>query len=253
VTRIGGVYAIRNVQNGKRYIGSSGNLDTRRRQHFAALRRGVSSSSILQNAFRKYGEQAFVFDVIEVCSDTELLRREQFYIDSLKPAYNVGKFANEKTRLGLKSSPEHVAMMSAALKGRASPMKGKKFTAEHRRKISEHHLAGNSGGRSGFKHTAEAKAKISAARKLSPSRPCSAAARLKRAETMRRWHASQTPEQKAQRASKMSEAQRGPLRRTQCAVCLSEIEYRSNGKRWIPKSCSSACLAEYRCRLLAAT
>jgi len=130
------IYAIRNSVNGKRYIGSTGNFINRKKKHLADLRRGQHHSCVLQSAFDKYGESSFVFERLEIISNSaDLLIREQTYLDD-KPEYNVSYIAKEKTRLGMKSTPEHRANMSAALKGRVSPNKGKKLTEEHKKKIS---------------------------------------------------------------------------------------------------------------------
>lgn len=128
------VYRIRNLLNGKKYVGSTMNCATRMYFHINRLRKGTNSSLKLQKTFTKYGEDAFVFEIIEHCTANNLLEREQHYLDQ-RPEYNISFTAGPKTRYGLKSSPEHRARMSQALKGRVSPMKGKKFTAEHKRKI----------------------------------------------------------------------------------------------------------------------
>jgi group I intron endonuclease len=90
----------------------------------------------LQNAFTKHGEDNFVFEIIEHCTEENLIEREQHYLDQ-RPEYNISFIAGPKTRYGLKSTPEHLANMSKALKGRISPMKGKKFTVEHKQRLSE--------------------------------------------------------------------------------------------------------------------
>ena len=38
----------------------------------------------------EYGIKNFDFDIIEECSEKDLLKKEQYYIDSLHPRYNVG-------------------------------------------------------------------------------------------------------------------------------------------------------------------
>jgi group I intron endonuclease len=133
--RISAVYRIRNLVNGKVYVGSTNDWHLRVKQHLSTLRRGVHSSGILQRAYAKYGEAAFVFEIVEIVEPCNLLEREQHYLDQ-RPAYNISLVAGH-TRLGLKSSPEHCARMSSSLKGRISPMKGKTFSEEHKKKISE--------------------------------------------------------------------------------------------------------------------
>lgn len=87
-----GVYKIKCKENGKCYVGSSKRLHNRELEHFNALRNQKHHSKILQNAFNKYGEEQFVFEVIEYC-EKDLEAREQYYIDTENSDYNVLKFA----------------------------------------------------------------------------------------------------------------------------------------------------------------
>lgn len=63
--KIAGIYCITNIQNNKKYVGYSMNIKRRWQQHKDALKRGVSHSIHLQNAWKKYGEEYFVFSIIE--------------------------------------------------------------------------------------------------------------------------------------------------------------------------------------------
>ena len=78
-----GIYKITNKINGKLYIGSSKDLDKRREQHKRAYR-----DTIIHTAIRKYGVENFQFEVLEYCKEQNLIEREQFYYDKLKPQYN---------------------------------------------------------------------------------------------------------------------------------------------------------------------
>jgi group I intron endonuclease len=84
-----GVYAIYNHITGLVYVGSSVDIGNRKSQHLDALRRGNHHNPYLQRSFTKYGVAAFSFKVLELCQPEELLCREQAYIDSLQPVYNV--------------------------------------------------------------------------------------------------------------------------------------------------------------------
>jgi len=83
-----GVYQIQCVVSGKRYIGSSKRIAKRWYEHRRALRAGVHTSPRLQRAWHKHGEQNFVFSVLEECLALDLLVREQFHIDVVRPDYN---------------------------------------------------------------------------------------------------------------------------------------------------------------------
>ena len=67
--KISGVYMILNRINGKKYIGSSEDVYIRwERGHLWLLRRGEHTQHI-QSAYCKYGEESFVFMVIELVYD----------------------------------------------------------------------------------------------------------------------------------------------------------------------------------------
>lgn len=83
-----GIYRIKNSINSKIYIGSTKNIEARWAKHKALLRHNKHQNAHLQNAWNKYGENAFIFEVIEECKIEDLINREQFFIDSLNPEYN---------------------------------------------------------------------------------------------------------------------------------------------------------------------
>lgn len=90
-----GIYCIRNIVNNKRYIGSTYlSFGDRRDVHFAMLRNGKHHSKLLQDDYNKYGENNFLFEIIEeVYSDIsdDYYNREKFYIekfDSFNSGYN---------------------------------------------------------------------------------------------------------------------------------------------------------------------
>jgi len=82
-----GVYRVNNLVTKESYIGSSQTLVQRMNQHFNSNHKGASNKN-LQNAMREYGVQWFSFEILEHCIKENLLEREQFWIDLLKPEYN---------------------------------------------------------------------------------------------------------------------------------------------------------------------
>ncbi len=89
-----GIYQIRNLQNGKFYIGSTTRLFSQRKsEHWRDLRKNKHCTQHLQRAWNKYGEDAFIFEVIEICQPELCEEREQYYLDILHPQYNGSKFA----------------------------------------------------------------------------------------------------------------------------------------------------------------
>lgn len=80
-----GVYKITCIPTGKFYIGSAVCMRTRWNDHRRHLRRGTHHSRHLQHAWRKYGEIAFRFEVVEEVVTDRLRVREQHYLDELRP------------------------------------------------------------------------------------------------------------------------------------------------------------------------
>lgn len=88
--RICGVYKIVNKITGDFYIGSSSDIKARWHCHKNSNNYKRYPNSKLYNAMFKYGVKNFEFTLIEECSREDLLSREQYYIDTLKPDYNSG-------------------------------------------------------------------------------------------------------------------------------------------------------------------
>ena len=86
-----GVYKIINLINGKIYIGSSKSLRNRLWEHRAKLRHNKHHNDHLQNAWNKYREDNFDYCILETCSEEQQYDREQFYINSFHPEYNIAE------------------------------------------------------------------------------------------------------------------------------------------------------------------
>lgn len=135
-----GVYAIRNTRTGKAYVGSSVDMQRRRRTHWRELRNGTHGCAKLQRSWLKHGADSFAFEVLEtVASDeAELRGAEQRWIDRLdavRHGYNVNPVAGNVGRM-----PK---------------------SAEHRKKIGD--------SRRGRKHTPEVRARLSELAKRRPN------------------------------------------------------------------------------------
>lgn len=95
--KICGIYKILNIENGKFYIGSSKNIKHRWSQHKSKLKKGKHPNMHLQNAWVKYGSKAFSLIIIEENTQiNDLIKREQYWLDELKPynrnvGYNINK------------------------------------------------------------------------------------------------------------------------------------------------------------------
>ncbi len=80
-----GIYEIYNIKTGKRYIGSSKNIEQRWSSHMSGLRRGDHHNYYLQQDYRRYGEDSFVFSIIKEVPKEELLfEYEDIYIKKFK-------------------------------------------------------------------------------------------------------------------------------------------------------------------------
>lgn len=84
IGKISGIYKIINKVNGKYYVGSSVDIPSRRNQHLRMLDKNRHTNVHLQNAWNKYGKELFHFVVVELLLESELLTREQFYLDECK-------------------------------------------------------------------------------------------------------------------------------------------------------------------------
>lgn len=83
-----GVYRITNLATGDFYIGSSKNIKRRWADHKCPTRWKLRPSKLYQD-MQKYGLDNFKFEVIEETTEEERTHREQYYIETLKPSYNI--------------------------------------------------------------------------------------------------------------------------------------------------------------------
>lgn len=121
-----GIYIIRNMANGKIYIGSAVNVNARWGHHRCYLKQGNHQNKHLQNAWYKYGPEQFEFKKLISCSTDELVQYEQAMIDLFKTRYGWEMLYNNAPRagsnIGVKQTKEHRAQMSEIIKrAKATP------------------------------------------------------------------------------------------------------------------------------------
>jgi LAGLIDADG endonuclease/NUMOD3 motif/GIY-YIG catalytic domain len=108
-------------------VGSANNLYTRISFYYSlsSILRGLKRyKSHIFSALLKYGYSKFNFEILEYCDPKDLLLiREQYYLDLLKPEYNILKFAG--STLGKTHSEEVRANISNAFSKAKNPMFGK--------------------------------------------------------------------------------------------------------------------------------
>lgn len=91
------IYAIINLKNGKKYIGSTTNFSRRKVKHLYLLNKGEHHSLSLQHSWNKNISNDYVFHVIEKLSENEdMYIKEQYYLDLYKTydkkyGYNMSK------------------------------------------------------------------------------------------------------------------------------------------------------------------
>lgn len=148
-----GIYQIKNIINNKIYIGSSVNILSRWKVHKYWLLDNKHINEHLQNTWNKYGKDNFMFEVLLLCEEFELLRYEQWFLDNVIKHnfdYNIAKYAE---------CPGRGKVMSEETRKKMSEVKkGKVFSEEHKRKISRA-LKGNTNSL-GHKHTKETREKM---------------------------------------------------------------------------------------------
>ena len=94
-----GIYKL--TINNKFYIGSSKNIGIRLSKHLLDLERNLHHSIYLQRDWNKY--QNINIEIIEICDN--IIEREQYYIDTLQPHFNLCKNATNCN--GIKRSENH--------------------------------------------------------------------------------------------------------------------------------------------------
>jgi len=134
--KISGIYKIESKIKPERiYIGSAVNIHKRWILHLSRLRRQKHGNIKLQNHFNKYGEADLQFSILLGCEKEDLIKIEQYFIDSYKPHFNIAYFAGSPN-LGRKMSDEHKNKISNSLKGKVASNKGISPSLETRLKIS---------------------------------------------------------------------------------------------------------------------
>jgi len=138
---ITGIYKIKSKIKPERiYMGSAINIGKRWSSHLRQLKANIHGNIKLQRHFNKYGEADLQFSVLLGCEKEDLIKTEQYFLDSYNPWFNICQKA--KSRLGVKASEETKQKMRKPHVS-ISPLKGRKNPA-----LSERML-GNNYGRKG--------------------------------------------------------------------------------------------------------
>lgn len=88
-----GVYKI--TIGGETYVGSTINIHQRENMLMGNLKRGTYANHKMQKAYNAH--QDVVFEILEKVEDeSQLIRREQYWIDQINPTLNVSKMADKR-------------------------------------------------------------------------------------------------------------------------------------------------------------
>jgi group I intron endonuclease len=167
IKRASAIYTIINEESGKLYVGKSKNVKERKYKHFDNLEKGKHSNPHLQNSYDVHGRDAFVFEVLEYCDQSNLTQREQYWMDELnvidgEHGYNIIPDArrsqlSEETKKKISESLKGIEFSEERCKNISEALTGIEFSDERRKNLSEAHQ--------GREMNEETKQKISEANK----------------------------------------------------------------------------------------
>ena len=139
------IYKATNLINDKIYIG----LTTKSLEHRISVHKKDSKrhNTYFYQAIRKYGFENFKWEVVDTAiTMEELEEKERYYIklygsfDNKEIGYNTQSGGNnlyEITKEQRKQRSDRAKGKNNPMYGTISPMRGKKFTEDHKKKISE--------------------------------------------------------------------------------------------------------------------
>lgn len=153
---MGYIYLRTNKINGKKYIGQVTTNRFKERQNRWNNLNLPYAGNVINNARKKYGIDAFDFEILKECKDEELNQLEMYYIKELntkvpygynmtdggggKSGFTVSHETKQKiseSLIGKKLSEETRKKMSEAQKGEKHWNYGKHLPEETRKKMSE--------------------------------------------------------------------------------------------------------------------
>jgi group I intron endonuclease len=146
-----GIYLWTNKLNGKSYVGSGVDLKNRLKNYYSLNLMETKiklGQSAIYSAILKYGHSNFKLEILEYCERSDVIDREEYYFNLLKPEYNLLPTAG--SWLGYKHSEESKNKTRASLIGKNAGENNPMFGV-----LGENHP------RFGKTHSEETKSKMS--------------------------------------------------------------------------------------------
>ena len=136
---MGYIYLRTNRYNGKKYVGQVTTKRFKQRQKSWNCLSQPYAGPVINNARKKYGLDAFDFEILKECKDEELNQWEMYYIKELNTkapnGYNLTDGGDGMN--GYSPSEETRRKIGEANKGKEPWIKGKHLSKETKNKISE--------------------------------------------------------------------------------------------------------------------
>lgn len=168
---VSGIYCIENTITNKKYIGQSINIADRWRRHISELNMGLHHNDYLQKSWIKYGQDGFLFYILEECGETQLNDKERYYIEKYDTL-------NREKGYNLKSGGQDFNSFSDEIKNKMRESTIVSYRDPNRRKIQSENalkqwadpsikakIIGKNNGMYGKHHTEESKRKMSEKKK----------------------------------------------------------------------------------------
>jgi len=126
-----GIYCWINILNGKYYIGSAVDLGNRVNDYFQDSYYKSRSNTIIVRSILKYGIGNFALVILDFVDKDNLLSREDNFIQTLNPEYNI--LQNAGNSMGYKHTPESIEKITQSALGRTHSDEVRKAMSESRK------------------------------------------------------------------------------------------------------------------------
>jgi hypothetical protein len=137
-----GIYRIINTVNHKIYIGQSTNIEERFIRHRYQLKNNIHSNIKLQNAWNKYGQKSFRFEILIKCKKNSLKKFEKQEVQKISEnkRYNISKnydnlYGKNNPFYGkthTKNTKNKLSIIVKRRKGNKNPNYGNQYSIETR-------------------------------------------------------------------------------------------------------------------------